>query len=359
MKDKRNRISLILGILAVLLFTGCGLPGFGEDKPAETPQNTDTGHVLAGPGSYDSADTAVVVGMNKGDQTITFFNTTVNKNYTLSYDGTTTITDKYGQVLTLDQIKIGDMVDVTFLKTKKRLNSLALSAQVWKIEEVNRYSIDTSTSSITVGKDVYKLTKNTKILSDGEEIEIGNLDSVDILTLQGIGSSVHSIIVDKGHGYLSLTGDTLFIGGWIEIGQNMIYPITEGMRLTVPEGSYDVQISHKGGGGTKQVVINRNKDVTLDISNLEIKEAKYGNVTFVMTPSTARLYVDGKIVDTSAPVRLEYGIHQLVSMADGYQTITSYLKVGSASPTVEITLEQQVVVEEDEDSSSVSSSDAE
>lgn len=70
------------------------------------------------------------------------------------------------------------------------------------------------------------------------------------------------------------------MGGWLEIGQTQIVRITEDMLVTVPEGSYQVDISCSGGGGTKYVVINRNEETTLDIGDLEVAEAKYGMVLF-------------------------------------------------------------------------------
>ncbi len=356
---KINRILLLPFFTVLLLFTGCTF-GQADTTTVTTQTNEDTGFILTGPGSYDSADTAVIVEINTNENTITFFNLIVHKNYTLSYDGTTVFTDKYGESLSLVQLKPGDIVDVTFLKSKKKLASLALSSAAWSNESVSRYTIDTATHSITIGNDVYKLTDETKIFSDGEEMEMIDLNAADVLTFNGVGTTVHSIVVEKGHGYLRLSGDENFRGGWIEVGQNIIQTITEDMLIVVPEGSYQVTISIPGGGGTKNVRINRNEEVTLDISDLEIEEVQYGTVVFSMTPSTASLYIDGELVDTSLPVTLEYGIHQMIAKAEGYETVTRYLKVAEASAGIDITLEKEGTEEEDDDKKdvTVSSGDA-
>ena len=112
-------------------------------------------------------------------------------------------------------------------------------------------------------------------MSDGREIELMDLNETDILSVQGIGSTIYSIAVDKGHGYLKLANDEYFIGGWIEIGSSMIRPITEDMLLVVPEGKYDVLFTNKGNSGTKKVTIHRDEEVTVDIGDVEIKEIKY------------------------------------------------------------------------------------
>lgn len=350
-KDKRKKFTIILGLLGVLFLAGCSFDGEGKKEENPNTQGADTGFVLTGPGSFDSADTAVVVKINKEEEKITFLNLTVNRNYTLQYDGTTVFSDKYGQSMTLEQIREGDIVDVTFLKSKKRLATLAISGNGWTTAGISRYQFDAVSHDVTIGNEIYKVTEDTKIFSDGQEIEMMDLNSVDILTFNGIGNTVHSIVVEKGHGYLRLSGDENFIGGWIEVGQNIIRQITEDMLLTVPEGSYQVLISTTGGGGTKSVVINRNMEITLDIGDLEIEAPRYGQVLFAMSPSSASLYVDGNLVDTSLPVTLEYGIHQLMARAEGYSTVTSYLKVAEESAGIDITLDLEDDEEEEEEES--------
>lgn len=350
-RKKGNFIAALAGILSLMMLAGCGSDSTG-DRTVSTDQanSSGAGYVLTGPGSYDSADTAVVVKINTTEQKITLLNLQVNKNYTLTYDGTTVFSDRYGQPLSLGQVSEGDIVDVTFLKSKKSLTTLALSNSSWSNEEVSRYVISAATHSVTIGEDVYKITDDIKIFSDGEEIEIMDLSETDVLDFHGIDKTIHSIVVNKGHGYLRLSGDENFIGGWIEIGQTIIHRITDGMLLTVPEGSYQVIISVPGGGGTKSVIINRGEEVTLDIGDLKIEEPKYGQVVFALTPSSATLYIDGEEVDARSPVTLEYGIHQLIAKAEGYDSVTSYLKVAEESAGIEIVLEaEKTDTEEDED----------
>ena len=359
---KRIGIGFLAGILlpAILFAAGCGRKTSGQGSSGTTGNSASaasgtTGNPASGTsgnpasaagsangnladgtnsntsgaqsGDYDSADTAVVVKVNKGENQITFYNLTVDKNYTLTYDGITSFTDKFGEALSRDQIKEGDIVDVTFMKSTKRLNTLSLSASSWNNKSVSRYSIDSRSHNVTIGNDVYKITGQTKIFSEGEEVDLMDLNEVDVLDFYGIDTTVVSIVVEKGHGYLRLSGDENFIGGWIEVGQNQIRQITEDMLLVVPEGSYEVQFSTAGGGGTKNVNIVRNQETLVDISDFEIAEPQYGQVVFAMTPSTATLYVDGNLVDTSLPVTLQYGIHQLLAKADGYESVVSYLKV--------------------------------
>lgn len=357
MKGKGRK--LILGLYALLIVgTMCGCSNNTPSDPIKESQSSssqDSGFMLTGPGTYDSADTAIVTRIDKEDQTITFFNTVVSKRYTLSYDGATAYSDKYGEALSLAQIKEGDVVDVTFLKSKKRLDTLKLSKDCWIAQSIGRYEINTTRHDVSIGSDVYKITSDTLIFSEGEQIDWMDLNASDVLTFQGIDSTVYSIIVEKGHGYLRLEGDENFIGGWIEVGQILIKQITEDMLLTVPEGSYQVNISQGSSGGTKSVEIKRNEEYTLDIGDLKVESPKFGQILFAVTPSSATIYVDGEKVDASIPVSLEYGVHQLIAVAPGYSTIKSYFKVGAASGGLEVTMERETPDTEEESSSESSS----
>lgn len=345
-RERRNRMKqkwikyIIFGLLCVLL-VACG-----ENKTEE--DSYDTGFIEATPGSYDSMDTAVLVSKND-DETITFMNIETGKYYTLSYTGATTMWDKYGEAMSMAQLKEGDIVDVKFLKEKKRLADISLHSEAFTYTDVTKYEVNELTKTFTIVKEAFQYTDDTVIVSDGQEIELMDLNEADVLTVQGIGTTIYSIAVEKGHGYLKLANDEYFIGGWIEIGSKMIRPITDDMLLVVPEGEYDVLFTNGGNSGTKQVTINRNQEVTVDIGDIEIKEIQYGSVIFTVNPSDASLYIDGVLKDTSSAISLEYGIHQLIAIADGYDTLTQYIKIGQESAGVNITMEKTDDLDDSDD----------
>lgn len=351
----KKRYGMRLCILAAvsMLLTACTNPfqqgGRVEPGQLSAEERTDTGFVLTGPDSYDSADTAILVGRDKKEDTATFLNLDLGKRYTLSVDGTTRFYDKFGESIAFDQVQLGDIVDVTFLRSKKHLTTLQLSADAWVNEGVEKYEINLVRGEVSIGSSVYKLTDNTQYLSEGRSMDSMDLNPLDVLSFQGIDSQVLTIRVEKGHGYLRLVNDENFVGGWIEVGQAQIRRITEDMLLPVAEGSYQVNISHKGGGGTKSVTIKRNEETTLDIGDLEIPEPQYGMVLFSLNPSSAELYIDGEKVDPSGPVDLLYGLHQLIARAEGYQSVTRYIRVAQESVGINVELENNDS-EEKEDS---------
>lgn len=317
-----------------------------ESSQEETQEHVDIGIVLTGPESFDSADTSILVTKNSDDNTVTFLNLDLNRTYTLSVDGTTRIYDRYGQSISLEQLKSGDIVDITFLKSEKHLTTMQLSVHAWTRDNVAQYTINAARGEVVIGSDVYGLTSNTQYWSNGRGIEQMELNNADVLSFQGIDNHVLSVTVEKGHGYLRLANDENFVGGWIEVGQSVIQRITEDMLLAVPEGSHQVRISHNGGGGVKNIVINRNEEITLDIGDLEVAEPQTGMVLFSLSPDNLDLYIDGTLTDASQPVVLEYGIHQMIAKADGYKSVTRYLSIGQESAAVNVILDPMETSEE-------------
>ncbi|MDR0221221.1 MAG: PEGA domain-containing protein, partial [Lachnospiraceae bacterium] len=256
------------------------------------------------------------------------------------YAGTTVITDKFGQALAIAQIQVGDIVDVCFMKDDKLLVKLQLSPEAFAYRNVTKYSLDGQRGSAVIGDESYRLLRSALILSEGRKIEAADIINRDVVTIRGIGRDVLSVIVEQGHGYLRLAGDAYAIGGWIEVGQSIIQKITDDMLLVVPEGTVDIYISNRGFSATRQVKVERNKETVLDLSDEKVEEIRKGKVVFTITPATASVYVGGEEVDTSKVVELEFGLHQIVCEASGYDTVTQYIKVTEDIASITITMDK-------------------
>lgn len=355
-----GRLIALFIFVTALSFSACGKTGgttgttgnSGEKEQTQTRQ--DTGFVLTNYDSFDSADTAIFLSRDPEEQTVTLWNRTVGRSYTLSYDGTTRFADKYGESISLAQVSPGDVVDVTFLKSNKHLRTLGLSSKVWTLEKVTFFELDGLRGEATVGQETrkYKLTANTHFFSEGKSIEMMELNQADTLSFQGIDTEILSVKVEKGHGYLRLSGQEKFVGGWMEIGQSRILRITEEMLLPMAEGTYHISVSKDGNNGEKTAVIRRNEETVLDISDLEVAEPETGTILFSISPEAAKLFVDGEKTDASLPVTLVYGIHQIMVKADGYQTLTQYVRVGQPSAGLDITLDPVSTEEETTETSS-------
>ena len=334
--NKRKRWLCLLFFCVIL--AGCST----TQKEEQAKKELETGFIPARAGMYDSADTAVIKQINRSKETIVFYNLVRERSYTLNYDGTTGLYDKYGSSVSMEQLKEGDIVDITFLKSKKMLASIQMSETSFCLDDVERFTINEKKQEITIGENTYRFEDELLIFSKGKQAELMDINQVDTLVVQGIDRTVYSIAIDKGHGYLRLKNDEYFWGGWIEVGQEIIRPIEEDMLLVVPEGKYEVVVSTKGITETKTVNIKRDRETELDLGDLKREDKKkFGTLLIAVRPDSAEVYIDGERADISEPCKVEYGIHQLMAKAEGYQTVIQYIKVGQESAGIEIVMEKE------------------
>ncbi|MBR1693108.1 MAG: PEGA domain-containing protein, partial [Lachnospiraceae bacterium] len=339
--QKKARAAFVCGILLLyltLLLSGCAGSARKEQiPPVESEPQQQTGPYERP--KADSLDEAVISRINERKQTITFYNTQIGRSYTLSYKGISSIKDKYDEELSVSQLSVGDVVITSFVKEDKELRTIQLKKDAFVTAGVSNYEINKTARTMRIDEKRYQLSKYLFVRANGQSAGLEDISPVDVLRVSGTDRLVSSIVVEKGHGYIRLSGEEYFVGGWIEVGENLIKPISEGMLLTVPEGEYDVTVTNKGYGGSRHVVVEANKETTVDVSDLKGDEVKTGRIIFTVTPASAVLSVDGKEADLSGPVTLEYGIHQIVLKADGYKTLIKYIKVSSALANINIEME--------------------
>ncbi len=310
-----------------------------EETPVEVAVKSES--TISGVNIYDSQDTAIFLWCDSEKKQAHFQNASTGKRYTLNYTNATTVLDRYGEHISMPQIKTGTMSLVKFYKETKNLTYIIEATDCVCYREIDNYDLDYDNATILVQGQLYKFNKNLTVMSQNDEITLGDIESVDKISIWGYNEQIYSICVDKGHGFLTFSNDSYFINGWVEVGEKVIKPISEGMKLVVPEGTYTVSISASGTSANKEMTFLRGQTLNWDLSDVEIEVPKTGKIIFTITPTTARVYIDGEEVDTSYPVEEEYGIHQITVIASGYDTLSKYMKVGTELANISIDLEKQ------------------
>ncbi len=307
-------------------------------------------------GKYDSFDTAAIRDIDTVKKQIRFRNHKTGKTYTLSYDNTSMIYDVRGTALSAALLEVGQIVDVKFLKSSKHITSLNVSSEAWTVEDTREHELVRGNGTAKVKGELYKIDPKTLVMADGNIALAEDVLSTDKVTVSGIGKDIYSVVVTSGHGYVSLSSDTVedhsLVGSWIELDNEVIYKISPNMLLSAPEGDYTLQILGNGASYTSEVNVSRNQETVVDTSNVNITKPKEGLVTFEIIPDTAEVFVDGEKVLTGVPQSIKYGYHNLKIIADGYKTQDKYLKIGTAKSVISIEMEK------DKDASSDSSSEA-
>lgn len=327
--------AFFLLVLAGCFFTGCGKKQPQPEQEEAPAQNTYQEKLA------DSMDEAVVMSVNEEEKQIKLYNLTLGRTYSLEYNGATGIKNRFGDELVAGQLAEGDMIRVTFIKDEKLAKSVQLLDQVTTYEGVSSFAINKAAYTMNFGGSGYQLHENVAVLSGGKEILLEEINPADTLKIVAADHEVYSIAVEKGHGYVRLSGHESFAGGWVEIGQAVITQVTEEMLLVVPEGDYILYISKDGVAGSKEISVKRDEETQVDVSELQTEKIKKtGKIIFTITPAEAQLYIDGELTDYSEEVELDCGIHQIRVEASGYSTKVQYVKVGETLANLNIDLEE-------------------
>lgn len=360
-------ITAVMFVAAVVLLTGCAQdagsftallagtnqPGGDAAQDVETEPAVDE---LGRSGIYDSEDAAVVVRKDLEAGTVQFQNISTSRRYTLRYDGTTTVYDRNDQALSMEQLKEGSVVTVRFYKPRKTLAYVKENPNCVSYSHVRNYSMDLRKGTIAIGNELFNISAHVVVASDGRETDMMEVNQVDVLSVWGYKNMIYGINVEKGHGYLRLQNEDYFVNGWIDIGDSLVRKVAQDMLLVVPEGTHTVTVSNKGSSATQEITFARNEEMAWDLGDVEITVVQKGTVIFTLTPATAKVFIDGREVNVSKPVEIEYGLHQMRITADGYDTVAQYIRVAEPSASVAVELEKS---EEETGESDGSSSEKE
>lgn len=321
---KRIQIYYICMVFVFLclcvVMTGCGkeivVPSYDEE--VEPPKEVSM--------------FAIVSNLDEVNEKITLKAVDYKTEIVLSYNGGVDVQDKYGDILSISQVELGSIVDIVYDESRDKLISLYLSNSdnLQVLNEISGAEIDYVEQTMRISGKTYRLGENATAFSDNTEIGLDELCSEDRLKVWLYNDIVCSIFVELGHGYVRLWDYASYLGGMVEIGYDVIVPVTEDMLLTVREGEYTLRIAKGNDVGTKNIKVVKNQEVDISLADLAIEPKQMGSVLFKVTPSDAAVYIDGRRVNIEGAVDIVYGKHKIYITADGYDTYSASFNVNYA-----------------------------
>lgn len=260
------------------------------------------------------------------------------KQYMYFYSVTTQFLDKYGNRATVSDFEPGRVMTVGKKDMQGRLLQAQLSDEVWEYPDVTRYSVDEERGVFTIADTNYSYDENLYVHADGQLQRLSDLTELDTLRIVGVGKKLLSVSITTGHGTLQLENTEIFEGSFIQIGSKIFSEITRDMEMEVPAGTYTVAVANNGYGGSAEIEIKGGEETVLDLDTLKGDGPKVGNILFAVDVEGAILQIDGKAVDYSQAVPLQYGVHTLTVSASSYDTYSKKLFVNSEKATIVIGL---------------------
>ena len=305
-----------------------------EETETEEPDAAENADSIATLGT----DQFMIVNNDMTKESLVLKQLVSGKEYVYNYTLATRFLDKYGNRATVFYFEPGRVISVREKDNQGKVMEVQISDKVWEYSDVTHYSYDEERGIFQIGEDRYSYDENLFIHADGDVKKLADLTEMDTIRLVGVGKELISVAVTTGHGELVLKNTELFEGSFIQVGSKIFAEITPDMTLEVPEGTYTVTVANNGYGGSTDVTIESGKKKKLDLDKLKGEGPKTGNILFAVDVEGAILQIDGKVMDYSEPIPLQYGVHTLTVTADDYDTFRNKLFAHSAEATIVIGL---------------------
>lgn len=327
---------LIMLTILCLTFLLVGCNSTGDVKVYPDTEEVTVAHV-------EEERTAVVTGIDLETNIISFKDCMNSEDFKLVYHGGVSVLNTYGRDIGIGGISNGSVVDVFYYSDTERIVSITVSDKATVLTGVTKFSADPDNK---VAK--YKGTSCTLwdgiVVYDGDTpLDIREVNTEDQLTLTFFAGKLVSVNIELGHGYVRLSNQDTYVGGMVEIGYDVIVPVTSDMLVAVREGKYTLRIYNGDYSDSKPVEVKKGKEVTVDLTDIAIPT---GTVTFNITPADATLYINGEEQDDFAYTNL-YGTYGIRVTCQGYNTFNGSFKISKSVNTFDIELKLQDDTEED------------
>lgn len=334
---KRTTAVLLVVQICVMALVGCTI-GNGNKTGTLTPGSS----ILPAPkkniteattnASQEITVTGVLSYIDRDNKKANFIDISSGVEYEVPYSGGTDFQTKYKTAIAASNLTLGEIYDVICSK-KGVATSIYGNPESFEVTGFNNVEIDENKRKISSGASNYVYSDKALVISGEDKIPVSEVLKQDEVTLRGIGNTVYSIVVDKGHGYIKFTGVDAFVGGYAQIGNAQLFNVTEDMMITAGTGTYKVNLKNGSMEATKEVTVEKGEEVSLDFGEYLLPVTQQGSVNFMVTPEGAVMSIDGEEVDYSTPVQLPYGRHTVKLVKNNYKEYTEIIEVNSAYVT--------------------------
>ncbi len=321
-----RKIYLLLLSLCMLLAL-CGCDSSGNVKVYTSTEETVVTHI-------EENVTAVITDIDLEKNMVSFIDCTDGTELSLIYHGGVSVLNTYGKDIGINGIGNGSVVDVCYYSDTGKLVSISLNKSVTTVKDVKKFSADTNNQTAKYKGTSCNMWEHVVAFDGDVAMDIMEVNTEDTVTLSIYGGKLVSVVLELGHGYVRLTNQDTYIGGLVEIGYDVIVPVTSDMLVAVGEGEYTLRIHNGNYSDSKSVEVVKGQEVTVDLYDIAIPT---GTVTFNITPAEATLIVNGNEQDSHAYTNL-YGTYGIRVTAEGYSTFNGSFNISNPVKSFDIEL---------------------
>jgi hypothetical protein len=343
MKTEKKIVRLITYLMLFLCvagLSGCVAATKQEIPSVEIPSSESEEETAA------EQDMYLITALDSTEELIQLYRYRNGKEYRFSYSVDTVFRDKYQKRSSVLAFYPGNIVTIGSVDEEGRLSEVTMEDSVWQYDDIVRFSVDEESGILRIADTNYRITSETRVFSDGDEVDFSSISGNDILSVTGQEKNILSVRITTGHGELALLNTELFEGSFLQLNTNIFAEITPEMTMELPEGDYLLSVANNGWGGSCEIQVVRGETVQVDLDAIKGEGPKFGTVQFVFDMEDVYLTIDGKSVDYSEPVTLQYGKHTLKAACTGYTELSKYLFVNSEEATISISFAEEEAASE-------------
>ena len=347
MNKRMIQYGFVVLMLAFVL-TGCGQKN-NDIKVYENTEEVSVRH-------EETSMTAIITSMDMENNQMHFVSVLDGTDITLQYHGGVRVSDTKGTDIGIDSVVCGNVVDIVYYADTEKLVSIAKNAKVKTYTQVKKFLYRQDQHTASCNGTSYKVSDYAQVFDGNQVLSLADVNTEDEVTLSVWNGNLVSVVITKGHGYVRLLNQGTYVGGFVEIGKDVIVPVTVDMLVAVGEGDYTLRINKNGYSGEKSIRVTKDRELNVDISDIAIPS---GTVTFAVTPEDAGevIKVDGEIIANRTYTGL-YGDHELSITAEGYDSFRGSFKITDTMKNLHVTLQQETTEESTEETTEATTQEA-
>lgn len=138
--------------------------------------------------------------------------------FEIRYSSATDIKSKYDKSITEKRLQLGGIYDISN-DSNGLATKIYAAKDAFEISSLSDLSFDQDNRKVNIGASAYNYDSKAVFLSsdDSETAKIIDLDQIvaqDEVTICGVDKTIYSVTVNKGHGFLRITGTQAFLEAW-------------------------------------------------------------------------------------------------------------------------------------------------
>jgi len=305
----------------------------------------DNEDILASEGEVTSL--GVIQHIDAENRVVHIYDIASRNTMLLNVEGSTVLRGRFGQGIVFAEFSQGDIVNLTFDPTNNTLSSLEISNDAWERRLISGLEVNVSNNTITVGQDRFTYTDRTQVFNNGEMYNVSDIHPLNTVTMRGVGNNVWFIEIERGIGTVRVINDNQIVNGSIEIARSVSLPLGENVdtnskEVNMPEGTHRITVRGKNISPYTDEITVRNGETT--IVDLSVIPLTSGNLTITTNVPNAAIAINGRQVDISQPIALDFGEYSITAQSTGYQPFQTNITFNNVNQHLQVNLEPETVL---------------